>query len=85
MATYGLNEYLWLFEKRCFLDLIGHVSPQISQVFNSPEQVTAKLIHSCYDEQIQVFTKKCKDGINICKPSLGIYSFQAKSNEKDGC
>ena len=79
-----MNEYLWLFEKRCFLDLIGHVSPQITQVFNSPEQVTAKLIHSCYDEQIQVFTENYKGGIDI-KPLLGIYSFQAKSNEKDGC
>jgi len=38
-------------------DLIGHVSPQISQVFNSPEQVTAKLIHSCYDEQIQEYIR----------------------------
>ena len=53
------------FEKRCFLDLIGHVSPQISQVFNSPEQVTAKLIHSCYDEQIQVFTENYKYRFNI--------------------
>ena len=55
VTAYGFDEYLWLFEKRYFLDLIGHVSPQISQVFNSPEQVTAKLIHSCYDEQIQVY------------------------------
>ena len=35
--------------------MLERVTPQISQVFNSPEQVTAKLIQSCYDEQLQQY------------------------------
>ena len=38
-----------------FLEMLERVTPQISQVFNSPEQVTAKLIQSCYDEQLQQY------------------------------
>lgn len=39
------------------LDLIDQKSPQISKVFNSPEQVIGKLIQSCYDDQLQEYIR----------------------------
>ena len=43
--------------KRQFSELIEQKSPQITKVFNSPEQVIGKLIQSCYETQLQEYIR----------------------------
>ena len=68
------------------LDLIDHVTPQIAQVFNSPEQVTAKLIQSCYDTELQVcyLNNQPDEKYRLFQEFIWIY-FDRDRRAEEGC